>query len=202
MSKLYISFICITIFIVGISIGTYISLQKYENNNNSTTELTRQIQDIVIEQVQANQVTNDESEEAMNEAEVKISPYAKLIIEKHYTKCGHSTVDIMDIPKELINFTEDEFKKKYDKWEVKEFKPKEISIYRDIDANCSSHFVIKEDEGYLTVFSEITNDILEFKEKTDIDVESLRDEDRIALKNGIRIYGDSELSSFLEDFDS
>ena len=97
-------------------------------------------------------------------------------------------MDIIDIPMELINFTEDELKEKYAKWEIKSFDSKEVSIYREIDANCSSHYVIKEDEGYLAVYSEITDDLLELKERTKIEMASLRDEDRVAVSNGIKIY--------------
>ena len=202
MSKILIVFLCISVFAIGLSAGIYFAMQSEEEISSDKTELVRQIQDIVIEQVQANQNEKMEVQETDVEASPKISPYAKLIIEKYYTKCGHTTVDIIDIPKELINYTEDEFKEKYDKWDIKSFNPKEISIYRKIDANCSSHFVIKEEEGYLAVFSEIRNDVLELKEKTDIEVASLRDEDKLAVQKGIRVYGKDELSSFLEDFNS
>ncbi len=202
MSKVLIALLCITVFISGISLGLFFSINQEHEDENDNSKLVRQIQDIVMEQVQANQTEKYDVKETNSKDQIKISPYAKLIVEKYYKKCGHTTVDIIDVPKELINYTEDEFKKKYDKWEIRSFDTKEISIYREIDANCSSHYVIKENNGYLSVYNEITDDILELKENTDIDVASLRDEDRAIFENGFKIYGKSELLSFLEDFSS
>ncbi|MBQ9267711.1 MAG: hypothetical protein IJ217_05515 [Clostridia bacterium] len=188
MSKLWAVFLSIVIFALGLSLGLYFSTSNSGENMPSQIELTKQIQDIVIREVQAEQNSKYEVEEAATEAVPRISPYAKLIVEKYYKKCEHTTVDIIDVPKELINFTEEELKEKYDKWEIREFDPKEISIYREIDANCSSHYVIKNSEGYLAVYSEITDDMLELKEKTEIEVASLREEDQLALSDGIKIY--------------
>ena len=202
MSKLAVALLFITIFVIGLSGGIFFATRQVNSEIPNRVELARQIQDIVIQEVQATQIDKFRAQEANVEVEEKISPYAKLIIEKYYKKCGHTTVDIIDIPKELVNYTENELKEKYDKWEIKDFSSKEISIYREIDANCSSHFVIKDDDGYLAVYNQITDDILELKEKTDIKLSNLRDEDRLAVSNGIRIYGKEELSSLLEDFNS
>ncbi len=202
MSKILGAFLCVAVFAVGLSIGVYFSLGRVQNSVPNTQELTQQIQDIVIKQVQAEQNEKYSTMEVTAEPEIKISPYAKLTVEKYFTKCEHTTVDIIDVPKELINMTEKEFREKYNKWEVKSFDAKDISIYREIDANCSSHFVIKEKDGYLAVYNELTDEIVELKEKTDIEVATLREEDQLAIANGIKIYGEKELSSFIEDFNS
>ena len=96
--------------------------------------------------------------------------------------------EIQETATKRVNQIIEELKEKYDKWEIREFDPKEISIYREIDANCSSHYVIKNSEGYLAVYSEITDDMLELKEKTESEVASLREEDQLALSDGIKIY--------------
>lgn len=202
MSKGVTYFLVFIIFIVGISFGMYFSNSINDEPVKNQAKINDSIQDIVIKQVQA------ENEEKYNDVqevvaqEKKISPYAKLIIEKFFTECKHTTVDIISIPKELINLTESEFAKKYDKWVIKKFEPEEISIYREIDANCSDHFVVKEKEGYIAVYNELSKDILELKEITNIELDSLREEDKIAIEAGISLYGKNELSSFIEDFDS
>lgn len=202
MSKMFGVFLCVAIFAVGLSVGVYFSMENVSKAIPDTTSLTKQIQDIVIREVQAEQNEKYNVKEANTEENSKISPYAKLVVEKYFKKCKHTTVDVIEVPKELVNLTEEELKQKYDKWEIKSFDPKEVSIYREIDANCSAHYVIKEDDGYLAIYNEVTNDVMELKEKTAIEVASLREEDRKAIANGIKIYGKAELSSFIEDFNS
>lgn len=202
MSKVSSVFLCVMVFIIGLSLGIYFSIDRTSETEQDYTKLTEQIQDIVIKEVQAKQSEKYNVEEVNTEAEPRVSPYAKLVVEKFFKKCEHTTVDVMEVPKELINLTENEIKEKYDKWQVKSFSPREISIYREIDANCSSHFVIKENDGYLAIYSEVTDDLIELKERTAIEVTSLREEDRLALEEGIKIYGKMELSSFMEDFNS
>ncbi len=56
--------------------------------------------------------------------------------------------------------------------------------------------------GYVAVYAELTDEINNLIEKTDIAIETLREEDRNELQEGIKIYGKNELNSFMEDFDS
>ncbi len=202
MSRILLILFSVVIFIGGLALGIYFSEQNLAQITPDSEILTKQIQDIVISQVQAEQNAKYNIEEVNAEEKAKISPYAKLVVEKYFKKCKHTTVDIIDVPKELVNLTEGELKQKYNKWEIKSFDNKEISIYREIDANCSSHYVIKDDDGYLAIYSQLTDDIIELKEKTEIEVASLREEDKKALEAGVKIYGNAELSSFIEDFNS
>ena len=55
MSKVLIALLCITVFITGISLGLFFSINQEHEEENDNSELVRQIQDIVMEQVQANQ---------------------------------------------------------------------------------------------------------------------------------------------------
>ena len=52
------------------------------------------------------------------------------------------------------------------------------------------------------MYADITDDISNLVEKTDILVDTLREEDKVDLEEGIRIYGKGELSSLIEDFSS
>ena len=75
-------------------------------------------------------------------------------------------------------------------------------LYRLIEANCEDHFVLKEEDGYISVYNELTEDISNLVERTEIDVNLLREEDKYDLVNGIKIYGKEELNSLMEDFGS
>lgn len=200
MSKILRAFFTIVVFLIGISLGMYYNDTKTDKQVVENKKVIDSIQDVVIKNVQAENKKNETIEIIAKEE--KVSPYAKMIIEKKFLKCGHTTVKTVDVPKELVNLTQKEIEEKYTGWEVKDFSKDEFTLYRTIEANCDDHFVLKENDGYITVYNELTDEISNLIEKTDIQVESLREEDKSELQEGIKIYGKSELSSLIEDFSS
>lgn len=191
------------VFVLGISIGTYLGIDKnkavYKEEDSPKNIVP--VQDVVIRNTQNEKTLEPKVIETVVE-ETKISPYAKLIIEKKFTKCGHTTVEVIDIPNELINMTEKEIMKKYENWDVRSFNSKEVSLYREIVANCNDHFVLKDKDGYLAIYTNVTDNKMNLKEVTDIDISNLPSGDKENLKKGILVYGQEELSSLLEDFNS
>lgn len=207
MKNLLIFCLAILLFSVGIILGAELNSIGIEKKLAEESKKIDSIQDVVIRNVQNGQNDSISSEEderlkAVTAIKTKISPYATLTIEKFYKGCGHTTKETIDIPKELVNMTEEELQQKYEKWTIKEFKEREVYLYREIDANCSSHFVVKEDGGKVAVFSQITDNNVQLKEITDIDFDNLRDEDKELIREGVVLYGEEELSSFIEDFES
>lgn len=207
MPKFARYFLTSAIFVFGISLGSYLALPK-ENYSNETKKDEGEsenkiipIQDVVIRNVQEENENNKNVIETVVE-EVKLSPYAKMTIEKKFTRCGHSTIETIDIPTDLINMTEEEVQAKYENWEIKSFSTKAISLYREIVANCNDHFVLKDKDGFLAVYEDVTENDMNLKEITDIDITNLPSGDVENLKDGILVYGKEELSSLLEDFGS
>lgn len=200
MSKVLNAFFTIIVFVVGISLGMYYSNNQKDEKLVENKKVIDSIQDVVIKNVQAENKEKETIETISNEE--KVSPYAKMIVEKKFAKCGHTTVKTLDVPKEIVNLTKKEIEEKYTGWEVKDFSKEQFTLYRVIEANCDDHFVLKENDGYITVYNELTDEISNLIEKTDIQVESLREEDQNDLQDGIKIYGKSELSSLIEDFSS
>ena len=206
MSKILKAFLTIVVFIIGLSVGMYYGITSNEPEEEVLKKPNDSIQDVVIKNVQTENKIK-EVEESGDKVEVmadqeRISPYAQMIIEKKFSKCGHTTYSCLDVPKELINLTKEELEKKYSGWDVKEFSAEEITLYRLIEANCEDHYVLKEKEGYIAVYNELTEEISNLIEKTEIDVNLLREEDKNDLEDGIRIYGKEELTSLIEDFGS
>ena len=204
MNKSTIVFIMLFLFSAGISAGMGLSIydsaaKKSEQEITAKRDL---IQDIVIKEVQQEQDEKYEVQEVVSKNQEKISPYAKMTIEKYYKQCEHSTVEIYDVPKELVNLTEEELQKRYENWEIKKFTANDIQLYRQINANCSSHFVLKEKDGYIAVYKAVSNNIDELNMITEIECASLKEEDKLAVESGIKIYGKEELSSIIEDFSS
>lgn len=224
MAKGLTYFFLFVVFILGLSIGLYTGneIQKKETIENDS-RVAKTVQDIVLRTVQNgdlygktlasngidniknnNNVLNSGEEDTItvSEPEKKVSPYAKITIKKRFTKCNHSTVDTRDIPKEVINLTENELKNKYEGWSIEKFTPDEIVISRDIEANCNDHYVLKNKDGYIAVYNELTENKLNLVEVLNVDVELLADEDKISLEDGIRVYGKENLSSLVEDYNS
>lgn len=199
--------LAIVLFSVGIILGAELNSISSEKELAEKAKKLDSLQDIVIKNVQSEQKQQVEDKVEENIMPVisqpqKVSPYATLTIEKFFKNCGHTTLDTIDIPKELVNMTEEELQTKYEKWDIKKFEERDIHLYREIEANCSSHFVIKENNGKVAVFSQLTSKNMQFIEDTNIDFESLRDEDKTLIREGVEIYGQEELSSFIEDFNS
>ena len=209
MKNLIIFCISVIIFSVGIILGAELNSIGTEKQIAEENSRFDSIQDVVIKNVQAEHNKNNDNANSDNNIvqpvtsiETKISPYAILTIEKYFKNCEHTTLEKIDIPKELVNMTKEELQQKYEKWEIKKFEDKEIHLYREIDANCSSHFVVKEDEGKVAVFAQITDKNIQKKQVTNIDFETLREEDKEMIREGIELFGEEELSSFIEDFES
>ncbi|MBQ9314163.1 MAG: BofC C-terminal domain-containing protein [Clostridia bacterium] len=193
-------FLTVAVFVLGISIGTYLGIEKEIKPKNIEKEIIP-VQDVVIRNVQGN--SNESSSAEIIETiveETKLSPYAKMIIEKKYNRCGHTTVDVQNIPLELVNMTEIDIMQKYPDWEIRSFSSNEVSLFREIEANCNDHFVLKEKDGFLAVYNNISEDIQSLKEITDIAVANLPSGDLETLQEGIPVYGKDALANLIEDF--
>lgn len=201
-------FLLIIVFIVGLSVGLYTGTNSIENrklsqNNNGNVE---PIQDVVIKKVQGkNEEENNSGEEKIVEVvrtEEKISPYAKLVIKKKFSKCNHTTVSIVDVPKELVNLPRKDLEEKYSGWEIEKFSSDEVILYREIAANCEDHFVLKEKDGNIAIYNETDEDEMNLIEILSVNLDLLSEEDKNNLQKGIKIYGKDELNSLIEDYTS
>lgn len=201
-------FLLIIVFIVGLSVGLYTGTNSIENrnlsqNNNGNVE---PIQDVVIKKVQGkNEEENNSGEENIVEVvrtEEKISPYARLVIKKKFSKCNHTTVSIVDVPKELVNLPRKDLEEKYSGWEIEKFSSDEVILYREIAANCEDHFVLKEKDGNIAIYNEIDEDKMNLIEILSVNLELLSEDDKNNLQEGIKIYGKDELNSLIEDYTS
>ena len=201
-------FLLIIVFIVGLSVGLYTGTNSIENrnlsqNNNGNVE---PIQDVVIKKVQGkNEEENNSGEEKIVEVvrtEEKISLYAKLVIKKKFSKCNHTTVSIVDVPKELVNLPRKDLEEKYSGWEIEKFSSDEVILYREIAANCEDHFVLKEKDGNIAIYNETDEDEMNLIEILSVNLDLLSEEDKNNLQEGIKIYGKDELNSLIEDYTS
>ena len=150
---------------------------------------------------QEEQNTKYDAEEVNNEVEEKVSPNATLIIKKHYSGCGHTTKDYAEIPAELVNLKEDEVREALTGWELKGFSANEVVILKELTGICNEHYVLREKDGVIAIYTENENGDEILHEITEISTDYLTEQDREELKQGIKAIGKEELNSTIEDYE-
>lgn len=197
MKKLGIILGIIIIIIVAVGVGIYIfnkndkpKNQKYSTNTNSNTILN-QVSYSTKNDITINTATNEE----------KLSPNATLILKRKYKECGHIIKEYKRITDELVNLTEKELIEKNKDWEIEKFSNMELILIKELEGVCDEHYVLREKDGVIAVYKieEENKEVLE--ELTGIVTEYLTENDKIEIKQGIKVYGREELNSILEDYE-
>lgn len=202
MKKIWMIIPIILVILIGIVVGRLIY-----NNNGKLANKNNIIQNEI--NIVSEKVTDDCTEEyqevqeeiATNSQEEKISPNCLLILKKYYDECNHTINEYVDVPQDLVNGTEEDLKKEYPYWQIEKYSSNEIILYKEFNSNCGQHFVLREDEGKITVYKINENDEEEIYEKTEISVEYLSETDKSKISEGIKVNGIEELNQLLEDFE-
>lgn len=202
MKKIWMIIPIILVILIGIVVGRLIY-----NNNVKLANKNNIIQNEI--NIVSEKITDDCTEEyqevqeeiATNSQEEKISPNCLLILKKYYDECNHTINEYVDVPQDLVNGTEEDLKKEYPYWQIEKYSSNEIILYKEFNSNCGQHFVLREDEGKITVYKINENNEEEIYEKTEISVEYLSETDKGKISEGIKVNGIEELNQLLEDFE-
>lgn len=199
MKKTWIISLIIIVIMIGIVTGIilYNTKQKDKNDNNMIENEMNKISEKVTDDCINEYIDEIET----NSNEEKISPNCLLILKRYYDECQHTINEYVDIPQDLVNGTEYDLKKEYPYWEIEKFSSTEIVLYKEFNSNCGQHFILKEDNGKITVYKINENSEEEVYEKTEISLEYLSETDKIKIKDGIKVNGIEELNQLLEDFE-
>lgn len=194
--KKWIYVIIVAIIII---IAIFVGNMLFKSNDNTNTE--NQVQNNIKEQneVEENIFTNDISVSSIEQE--KISPNAVLILKKHYEECNHTIKEYAKMPEEYVNLNQEELAKKQENWQIEEFSKDEVTLIKDVTSVCNEHYVLREKDGIIAVYQIHEDNTETLKEETGIAVEYLTDIDKLRLEEGIRIYGEEELNSTLEDYE-
>ena len=92
-------------------------------------------------------------------------------------------------------------KQYYKDWNVDSFSKNEIIIYKEESGFCNQHYLIKEHNGVLGIYTIDENGKITLKEDTEIQTMYLPEADLEKVKQGIEAVGNMELNSALEDFE-
>ena len=205
MKKTFTIICIILIMLTGIIFGIIIFNRKDKTETNKGIEEAQETQKIskeitdecVDEYIELSQVQEVEA----TSSEEKISPNCKLILKRYYKECEHLINEYIDVPESLVNKTRKEFEEQYKNWEIDKFTSTEIIIYREFESNCGQHYVLRNNEGKISIYKIDDNNEEKLLENTEISVEYLTEKDKVEIQNGIRVNGKEELNKRLEDFE-
>ena len=204
MKKKWIILLVVIIVIVGVILGLVIyNKNKTHKNNiieNEINIVSEKVTDECIEEYKQLEEQAKIDIEA-NSNEEKISPNCLVTLKRYYNECQHVINEYIDIHPNLVNGTQEDLEKEYPNWEIQKFSSTEIILYKEFNSNCGQHFILKNDNGKITIYKINENNEEEVYEKTEISVEYLSETDKIKISEGIRVNGIEELNQLLEDFE-
>lgn len=197
--KKYAFLIIVIVMTLGFFTGSYLyKINRIESNENNEDNL--KISELIEDECTA--ITEYGSNLiSTNSKEQKISPNCLIVLKIYYKKCGHLSESKKNIEEVDVNLTEEELKAKFPDWELQKFTPSEIVLYKEVNEFCNEHYVLKEKDGNIVVFSLDENNNEKLEETTSISTNYLEEEDLEKLKSGIYIISKKELNKALEDFE-
>lgn len=184
----------LVIVVVGVMVGIFISNRNESDNleNPSETKLAQENDEDLKNEIQILTTSN---------IEVKTSPNTLFVFQTYYKGCEHTTIDRIEIPKECVNQTEEELQEKYKDWKVQEFTTAQITFIQEKDGICNEHYVIRENNGYVAIYTIDSFGRENLKETTEIVTAYLPETDRERLKEGIKVEGQENLNATIEDYE-
>ena len=187
-----IGIIAILLLIAGIVLGIYVYNINNIQKNNSVNERLANTKD-----------NNQTIENAIHTvyAEERIAPNCKIVEKQYYKGCDHIIRDEKEIDENYINYTREEFAKAYKDWEIEEFDRNNIIVYKENSGYCEEHYVIREHNGVLAIYTVDENGVETLKEDTEILTMYMPEEDIQKFKIGVQVVGNANLHSILEDFE-
>lgn len=188
--SIIISSIVITTIIIGVMIYFIFKFQENKNVKSKVNDSTENVK-----------VINELAVETSNEEDIRVSPNSKIILKQYYKSCGHTIEEEYNVPEDIVNMTKNQVVQYYNEWVVDEFSKDEIKIHKENTGKCNEHYIAKDTNEYIVIYSVGDNNKENIVKKTDISTKYLSEEDKERLKDGINIVGKENLNVFLEDFE-
>lgn len=201
MDKKWIICIIITV-IIGLILGISIAfITQKENDETEGTDFTEEKElASANEQLVSNGVKNANVIETSAQ-ENTISPNAIIIKKTYYESCDHLIRKVEDIPEKLVNKTQQDIELEYPDWEIEEYTPTQITLYKSATGNCGEHYFVQEHNGVIGIYTVDEYGVKKLKEDTEISTQYLPETDVKNLKAGVEIIGHTKLIEFLEDYE-
>lgn len=202
MKKSWIIILIIAVIIVGIIVGLSIYNKNSKNNiiENEIKEVSEKVTDECTEEYEKIEKEAKLDIET-NANEEKISPNCLITLKRYYKECDHLINEYIDIPQSLVNGTQEDLQKEYQNWEIEKYSSTQIVLYKEFESNCGQHFILRNDNGKITVYKINENNEEEEYQKTEIAIDYLTENDKVEIQNGIRVNGIEELNQLIENFE-
>lgn len=136
-----------------------------------------------------------------NAREEKASPNCSLNTKIYYKGCRHTTEKYEDLPEKLVNCSKSEIQKEFSDFKIEKFSTNEVNLSKAVEGTCGEHYLVKENEGKVVIYSIEDNGSEKEYEKTGISTEYLTSTDRENIKEGIKVYGKQNLNQLIENFE-
>ena len=190
-----ISIIGIIIFAILVTIGVII--YKNANSNLEQKEATY----IQTNHIEENLVNSNIELVTTTSEEEKVSPNCLFIFKVYYKECEHITIEKETASEVMVNKTREDLESIYKDWNIVTFRNDEVLFYKEEEGICKEHYILKELEGCIAIYSLDEEEKETLKEKTAIITTYLPEEDLNRLKEGIRVDGTDKLNKALEDYE-
>ena len=195
-NKVVLGIIFILIFLTSVGIGFYIvkigEVEEFEMEYAS--------------QVTGEKVTDECTDEAQdlllaNSSEQKVSPNAIIIAKRHYAKFGHTTKEYLPVTEDMVNLSKSDIEELYKDWKLEGFSSTEIVVSKEEQGICKEHYVLREEDERIVVYTIDENNNEKIFERTGIITKYLPEADKINIENGIFVNGKEALNCLLEDYE-
>ena len=196
MKKYWIILLIIILFTLGFIGGIYV-YQKNKTQDSNIVEKTKLATNVVVQK----EPTKEVNIISTSTKEETVSPNATILKKEYYKGCDHLVRDLSDVSEMLVNKTKSEVENYYPEWEVDSFSNSEITIYQEKEGFCPQHYLIKEHNGVLGIYTIAQNGTITFKQDTQIQTMYLPEVDLQRVREGIEAIGDTQLNTVLEDFE-
>jgi len=194
--KKYAFLIIIIVMTLGFFTGQYL----YKINRIKTNEDSLKVGELIEDECTLDAEYNLDLI-STNSKEEKTSPNCTIVLKIYYKKCGHLVESKKTLEEAEVNLTEAELRAKIPEWEIQKFTSSEIVLYKEVNEFCNEHYLLKEKDGSIAVFSLNEDNMEKLEEITNISTNYLEEEDLEKLKSGIYINSKKELNKALEDFE-
>lgn len=189
-----IAVIALLLLMIGIVAGFYVFKIKQTQDNNM-------LEDKQLAEEQENKETEINNVIATSVIEEKTSPNTIFTQKQYFKGCDHIQKETTEISEEDINLTQEQMQKQYPDWKIEKFSSNEVVLYKEKNGYCDEHYVIREHNGVLAIYTLDENGKETWKQDTEIVTMYLPEVDLSRIKEGIKVTGTTNLRSILEDYE-
>jgi hypothetical protein len=189
-----IAIIALLLLMIGIVAGFYVFKINQTQDNNM-------LEDKQLAEEQENKETEINNVIATSVIEEKTSPNTIFTQKQYFKGCDHIQKETTEISEEDINLTQEQMQKQYPDWKIEKFSSNEVVLYKEKNGYCDEHYVIREHNGVLAIYTLDENGKETWKQDTEIVTMYLPEVDLSRIKEGIKVTGTTNLRSILEDYE-